>query len=763
MNRRQFCQTSAAELLFVTLQPFNAFAAPPALNPSVATSGEKTLYIATNGSDKNPGSKDRPLASIAAARRLVREMKKHSRGPITVYLRKGTYYLSETMVFESTDSGTPDQPITYAAFPGELVTLSGGQRLRCNWKTGAKGIGRTSLDRDALGFTQLFVNGKRQIRARYPKYDAQNPFRCKIPIPCQGETNGYVKMADKKTDWPATKAYFNPATFTKKRWKNPRGAVMHAFPETYIGNLQWEVESVDWANGAISLGRGGYQINDLEFKRECTGIGPQSIFFVENVLEELEDPGEWFLDNDEAVLHYKPRKPEELSSGLFESAHLKHLVEIRGSQDEPVTNLRFSGFRIAHTASTFLEEYEAPSHGDWTIYRGGAFVLDGTEDCSVENCFFDAIGGNGVFVSNYNLRARVYGNKFTDAGESAVCLVGTKNRNIGSNRPLPVECVVSNNLVHDCGVFGKQTAAVFASTSEHATISHNVVYNMPRSAICINDGWGGGHVIEFNEIHDVVLETQDHGSINSWGRETFWCMQQSHPHQMPGISHTAGDVKQDCRYTNIVRNNYIHETVHNEWALDFDDGTSNYHAYNNLCVGVGITHREGDFRTIENNIIIHPKNPPGPKVSYENNNDRYVRNILVTSKQDGPTRVGNKPGDMYSVILPPLHSPCAAEIDYNLFFSSSGDAFESTVIYRQPPGPAYYDWEKWHALGFDKSSLFSDPMFVDLANGDYRLKPESPAFKLGFKPFDLRKVGLREDFPAHWLEGEQLTKPPRTV
>jgi len=221
---------------------------------------------------------------------------------------------------------------------------------------------------------------------------------------------------------------------------------------------------------------------------------------------------------------------------------------------------------------------------------------------------------------------------------------------------------------------------------------------------------------------------------------------------MPGVSHGAGNVKEDCRLTTVLRNNYFHESEFNEWGIDLDDGTSNYHVYNNLTVGVSITHREGDYRLIENNIMINPKNPPGPKLSYEGNNDRFVRNIIVTSSKAGPSRVGSQPGDAYSVILPPLKGPCGKETDYNLFFSDLGEFF-ATVITREPSEAKRLSLEDWRALGYDEHSLFADPLFVDAANGDYRVRPESPALKLGFKNFDVSSAGLLPDFPKEWLEG----------
>ena len=156
-------------------------------------------------------------------------------------------------------------------------------------------------------------------------------------------------------------------------------------------------------------------------------------------------------------------------------------MEFRGAQLDPVRQITLSGFRIAHTASTYLAHYEAPSRGDWNIHRGGAVFIEGAEDCRVEKCFFDAVGGNGVFINDYNRRITVYGNKFVEAGDSAVCLVGSKKSIQGTQHPYPAENTITNNLIHDCGIFGKQIAGVFISISAKNTVSHNHIYNLPRA------------------------------------------------------------------------------------------------------------------------------------------------------------------------------------------------------------------------------------------------------------------------------------------
>src|ERR1700730_12640073 len=126
------------------------------------------IYVSPAGRDSNSRAKDRPLASLAAAQRWARSRK--SARPVTVWLRGGTYYLPQTLVLTPEDSGTKKTPVTYAAFPGEEPVISGGIRLRLTWTPYRDGILMARVPA-GLHRDQLFVNGKRQILARYPNYD----------------------------------------------------------------------------------------------------------------------------------------------------------------------------------------------------------------------------------------------------------------------------------------------------------------------------------------------------------------------------------------------------------------------------------------------------------------------------------------------------------------------------------------------------------------------------------------------------------------
>ncbi len=439
----------------------------------------------------------------------------------------------------------------------------------------------------------------------------------------------------------------------------------------------------------------------------------------------------------------------DLTRALVEVGLLRRLIEVKGSRQKPVRHLHFRGFRFAHTSATFMDNYITPSTGDWGIHRGGAVYMEGVEDCAVENCFFDAVGGNALYISHHARRVQVYGNTFAYTGDSAVCLVGKSHviergampcpfcgaKSYWSFGPdpedYPAYCLISNNLMHHIGVYGKQTAGVFMAISLKNTVSHNHIHHMPRSSICMNDPFWGGHIIEYNYIHDTVKETDDHGPINSWGRGHYWCVE----HYGGGVYHDPGDVKRDAKFTTIIRHNFIREKVteflpygSSNLGIDMDDGSANFYVYNNLVIGAGVQNRDGSHRIIENNIFINPNRGISYHVGYTNSGDKFVRNIVVQ----------NSDWTFFYILLQTDEGPWIDEIDYNVYNGTA--AFSDSAK----------NLKEWQRLGFDRHSVIADPMFIDPANDDYRLKPESPALKLGFKNFDMNNFGLLPDFPKKW-------------
>ncbi|MFC1738871.1 hypothetical protein ACFL1G_07485 [Planctomycetota bacterium] len=701
------------------------------------------LYVAPNGSDSNPGTEAKPFATLEHARDAVRKFKQNVPKPITVFVREGTYYLTEPIVFTPADSGTDLQTITYAAYPGEKPTISGGKELDVKWEPHRDGIMKCSVPK-GTDFNQFFINGKRQMRARYPNFDPEKPL--------VGE-GGYI------TTTGAGEREFNydPETFTNKKWAKPTDAIVHIFPGSYWNNFQYRVKSVDWDSHLIKLGEGGWQTAMLDNPHDFfgTALGRGSHFFIDNVFEELDAIGEWYLDNEKSILYYMPASRLDLADARIEVGQLNQLIEVKGTRQKPVRHLNFEGFRFAHTSATFMDEYITPSNGDWGIHKSGAIYMEGVEDCAVQDSFFDAVGGNAIYINHHARRIRVYGNTFTYTGDSAVCLVGDNHIIESGDMPCPfcgaksywsfgpdpedypAYCTISNNLMHHIGVYGKQTAGVFMAMSLKNTVSHNHIHDMPRSSICMNDPFWGGHNIEYNYIHDTVKETDDHGPINSWGRGHYWCVR----HYGGGVYHDPGDTKRDSKYTTNIRYNFIREQVSDflpygasNLGIDMDDGSANFHVYNNLVIGAGVQNREGSHRIIENNILINPNRGVSYHVGNTNSGDKFVRNIVVQ----------NSDFTFFYILLQTDEAPWVDEMDYNVFSGKAKFAARSAGSFT---AESFEDWQK---LGFDKHSVFADPMFVDPANGDYNVKPDSPALKLGFKNFDVSNAGLLADFPDKW-------------
>ncbi len=729
-------------------------------------SSDNTIYVAKTGSDFNEGTFDNPVASLEKAMEIIHESKLSGENKISkVIIREGVYYLLETLQFGSNDFSNEKESLVFTAHDNDKVTLSGSLLLNCKWEEYKNGIFKCNAP-ELMGKSvdQLFINGKRQIRARYPNGNSLSP-----------DLSSFIYLS-KADAWPHKRIYFNPETFTSKKWKNPETAILNIFPHNRWGNLQIKVKDINYENNYFDIEHRQPQINETFFKlvkRPGTYLSAQSNYFIDNVFEELDSEGEWYFDDKEAVLYYKPSQSTRLEDAIVEVPVLKELVRIKGSYNKPVKHIKFSNIRFTGTVATYMDDYEYPSLGDWGIVRNGAVFIEGASNCSIQNCFFDAVGGNAVFINNYAESINISGNIITECGESAVCLVGKSHLNFegnykckfcGADHPwswnklsveIPSNCLVDNNLIHDIGVFGKQVAGVFLSISKENTVSHNHIFNTPRAGICINDGWHGGHIIEYNDVHNTVRETGDHGPFNSWGRETFWCREQSHGKD---VSHEAGDVLKDAYLTTHIRNNRF--TDNNGWGIDLDDGSSNYNVYNNLCIGVSVKLREGDYRTVENNIFYKGANPPSIHRGYEYNHDIFRKNIVVIDTLSfNPTEDYNfvyreKREKVFHFIGLPEKSKFIEVLDSNLYSSSTGKFMARVDVSPNHPvlQSKYMNLQEWRSYGLDENSLLADPMFTDPENGDFSLNGDSPAFKIGFREFPLDSFGLTNRFTNIYLK-----------
>ncbi len=703
----------------------------------------KEIFVSPTGNDNNPGTKDRPFGSVERA--LEETAKFAGKKSITIWFNEGTYYLKETILLDSKMSGTAEKPIVFAALPGAKVVVKGSQVLEgLKWSVHKAGIYVAEVPA-GLNFDQLFINGERQIRARFPNYDYENPLRGGKGY--HQVTGGTNRRYD---EWFS----FDPEKFTQKEWKNPETGIVHAFQSHNWGNMQYRIREVDRAGNRVMLGEGGWQ---LQRSYGIGGAGEKgSWYFIENIFEELDVAGEWFLDTKTNLLYCYPPKGVALTESTIEVPVVKDLIQLKGSSDNPVTNVHFKGLCFTQSRLTFLEAYEPVARGDWAIHRGGAIFMEGAENCVVEDCSFEYLGGNGVFMSAYNRNNMVRNCRFVHTGESAVCFVGSpsavrlyltwddreidgkswaemrENMDLepGPKSPdYPENCVVENCIMHDFGDFGKQVAGVFISMSHQIRSSHNTIYNCPRAGICINDGTWGGHIIEYCDIWETVRETGEHGPFNAWGRERQW----------NGGGGSSKDfinelTKLDAIDFTVVRNNRIanfrKSISAGNWTIDLDDGASYYEIYNNLNLGSTIKLRDGMARKVFNNITVSAV-PLGWHVWPKASEDEVYKNIFVIAGAvPGNTNATNQ---FIRDIRLPDDTKWSNHYDHNLYWNVN---FPDSPNILQDKS-----MDQWQAQGYDLHSEIADPLFVDPENGDYGVKENSPAINLGFENFPMNEFG----------------------
>jgi len=345
------------------------------------------FYVGPSGNDSNDGSEQAPFATPARAQVAARTVVRRER--VRVILSAGTYYLKAPLIFSAADSGREVAPVEFLAKDGEEVVFSGGSRLDLVWEPFRDGILQAATP-VGLQLDQLFVNGWIQPMARYPNFDPAIP-----------QFNGFA--AD------------SISAERSSRWEDPRGGFIHAMHEALWGDMHWVIRGKN-PDGELVY-EGGWQNN------RPSAMHP-TYRYVENIFEELDAPGEWFHDSKSGKLYYHPEPGLDLKTAVFEGVQLSHLMVLNGTREKPVRHISFQGITFRHAARTFMENREPLLRSDWTVYRGGAVLLTGTEDCRLLDCTFEQLGGNSVFVNMYNRRLLIKGCLIRDGGANGVAFVG---------------------------------------------------------------------------------------------------------------------------------------------------------------------------------------------------------------------------------------------------------------------------------------------------------------------------------------------------
>lgn len=443
----------------------------------------------------------------------------------------------------------------------------------------------------------LYIAGKKYTMARYPKADDPNEI-----------FGGYAADC------------IEPQKV--KDWADPTGGYIHAMHTALWGGFSYEIDRKTADNELLY--HGGWQNNrQSPMHREYR--------FVENIREEMTEPGEWMYSAPEGKIYVRPLDGADLDQ--TEMVVASQFLVLENCKNVTIENLSF-----CYGSRTFMETKEPLLRSDWTICRKGALLIKNSSNCTVDRCTFRDIGSNGVFVDGNCSDIVVSRSHFTGIGASGVCFVGrpssvrsplfeygqTQSASEMDKTPgpksdeYPKNCLVEDCLIEYVGTTEKQATGVEISMSYGITVKNCTICHTSRAGINISEGTFGGHRIEGCDVFDTVRETGDHGSFNSWGRDRFWHLNDTRDDecgQYAGLDMLAPNV--------ITRNRF---RCDRGWDIDLDDGSSNYLITENLCLNGGLKLREGFRRVARHNITVN--NAVHCHVWYPNSDDLLENNIM---------------------------------------------------------------------------------------------------------------------------------------
>lgn len=625
------------------------------------------------------------------------------------------------------------------------MVLIGGKRIK-----GFTPHRRAILKADvgAQGFTnafrQLFLDGKRMQLARYPNFDPVNPnggFAYVDGVPPK-DSEKYKE----KDEYPPRQIHYKLSD--ARKWSHPEQAEVIFFPWHNWMNVSIPVAAVDPDQRTITLTR-----DAKTHQGYPGGIRPGDRYFVRNLREELDSPGEWFLDHEQHTLYFWPPKP--LEGAEVYAPTTENLIEI--GRDAAWITLR----------GLTLE-----------CCDGYAVSLNGARHCllagnTIRNTAGGRLGGGGGVSVVGGRDCGVVGNDIYDVGNLGILLRGGDPQTL-----TPGGHYADNNYLHHIGVLNGHGHGVKIE-GIGLRVSHNLIHDITRSGI-----FGGGNdcIVEYNHLRHDNLMTEDTAGYYNGGN---W--------------HNRGQ---------IVRYNFVHDSLGYgrrggkwimpffTWGIYFDDDESGTHAYGNIVARValgGFHIHAGRDNTVDNNIIVDCL-----LQQFQMSGHDLVRNgWLIERKRAEFAKFQHLPAYAKYPEVPKLDPQTAWQMVGNQFhhnivsyrapeaklYQRGGDLFEkqnpadyNLVWHHGQPitigqsGPKdvkkVQSWDEWRARGFDEHSLVADPQFVDAAHDDYRLKPDSPAWKLGFKPIPVEKIGPYADaLRASWpiVEAEGVREHPQPI
>ena len=658
------------------------------------------FFAATNGNDAwsgalaepNAAGTDGPFATVTRARDAIRKAKAAAKEPrpFRVLVRGGTYRLAEPIVFGPEDSGAADAPVMYEAYPGEQPVLSGGRAVT-GWKKGEGDIWAATLPDVKAGkwyFHQLWVNGRRAIRARTPNVGF---LRTNGPLPGFENPHKFRGKAEACMG-------FRYVAGDLKAWDNLADVNLFAY-HSWTSSLHW-IDKLDTEKHEVRFAnRSGWPIGWWDRKQR---------YFVENYREALDSPGEWYLDRKTGVLSYWPREGEDMATAEVVAPVLGELVRIVGEPAAglPVEHITLRGLAFRHADWKLPRDRNADGQAAAFLTTAAVYVKGGRY-ITLDGCEIGHIGTYALWFAQGSQHCVARQCHIHDLGAGGVrigeCASPRKPDDAADHNR------VDNCFIHNGGHVFPAGIGVWIGRASWNTIAHCEISNFYYTGVSFGWSWGyapssaNHNILEYCHIHHIGL-----GILSDMG----------------GI-YTLGDSP-----GSVIRHNIFHDIYsysYGGWGLYTDEGSTDILMENNVVYNTktgGFHQHYGKNNILRNNVLAFSRQTQVQRTREEEHlSFTFERNLLLCSNEQvlgSNWRNGNY------------------KLDHNLYWTASGDE----------PEFAGRTFAEWQATGQDKHSVVADPKFADPTKGDFSLAKDSPALALGFQPIDTTDVGLHG--PAEW-------------
>lgn len=672
------------------------------------------LYVSPKGSDDwsgrlgkpNSARTDGPLASLNGARDAIRKLKSQRplAEPVRVIVANGTYVLEEPFTLTTEDSGTKACPITYEAAKGAKPVFSGGREIK-NFVVEEEGLWQLHIPEVAAGkwyFEQLFVNGRRAVRARSPNkwyhYMGQTS-----EIPVEGNRGQYRRTSAVRAD-----ALAPLRGLSRKEIRDATLVAYHKWCVTrrYLTDIDTE------ANVIVTVG---------EKLKSYSGWPKSTRFHLENYKTALDAPGEWFLARD-GTLYYKPLPGEDISKAHVVAPAVEKLVVFDGKPEASqfVEHIKLKGLTFHHNHYVLAASGYAPYQAAYVTEA--AVMADGARNIVVEDCEVGHTATYAVWFRKGCRNCRLERSYLHDLGAGGVRIgEGT----IRSDEPSRTSHItIDNNIIRAGGRIYTSAVGLWIGQSGDNTVTHNDIGDFYYTGISVGWRWGYSNSlgkrnnISYNNVHHI-----------GWGVLS----------DMGGI-YTLGPSE-----GTVVSNNIFHDVYsysYGGWGLYTDEGSTGILMENNLVYNVktgGFHQHYGKENIVRNNILAFSKLYQVQATRVEDHLSFTFENNIVYYNE--------------GALLSGPWTKVRVKMDKNCYWHAGG----ADVSF---PGNDFFDWRE--KTGHDKNSIVEDPLFSDAKNYDFRLKPNSPALKLGFKPFDYTRAGVYGD--PEWIKkADSVTFPPLEI